>query len=150
MSKYIWAAMIVVTTGAVSGLQAQPPGPGRPLGLGPVTNPTVSPYLNLLRPGSSPAINYYGLVRPQVDFQQSIQALQMQMSGVQQTQDMMRGMDAGATGHPVYFLNYGGYFQTTTGGRPVGTTGVGVGNRTGTGINVPGTATGYGIARPSR
>jgi hypothetical protein len=43
----------------------------------------ISPYLNLAR-GGNPAINYYGLVRPQVEFQQSIFGLQQQVSGLGQ------------------------------------------------------------------
>src|SRR5262245_33245992 len=57
---------------------AQPPGfaPGS-IGQPPFTSrPTVSPYLNLLRRGGSPALNYYTLVRPQNQFYQSLQQLQ--------------------------------------------------------------------------
>ena len=143
MTKFIWAAAIVTLVGTASGLQAQPAVPGRPIGQ--VPPPTVSPYLNLLRPGSSQAINYYGLVRPQVEFQQSIQALQSQV-GFQQAQDMFRATEPGVTGHSVYFLNYGGYFQSMT-GRPTAPAGIGVGNRTG--IGMPTTAAGFGVSRPT-
>ena len=50
----------------------------------PYARPTVSPYLNLLRPGASPAINYYGLVRPQQQFQSDIGQLDQQSSALQQ------------------------------------------------------------------
>ncbi len=33
-----------------------------------VAQPTVSPYINLLRRGNSTALNYYGLVRPEQEF----------------------------------------------------------------------------------
>lgn len=149
MTKFHWAAVIAILLGAVGGVKAQPPAP-RPLG--PVANPPVSPYINLLRPGSSPAINYYGLVRPQVDFQQSMLALQSQVLDVQQGQNSLRNGDPGTTGHSVYFLNYGGYFLNTV-GRPAapGAVGaVGVGNRAGTNVGVPAPASRYGSARPIR
>jgi len=37
---------------------------------GPFGRPTVSPYINLLR-GNSPVLDYYGIVRPEVDYQQA-------------------------------------------------------------------------------
>src|SRR6266849_4481527 len=54
--------------------------PTQPAGTpGNVNPPGASPYLNLLRSGSSQAVNYYGLVRPQTDFRNSIQGLQQQV-----------------------------------------------------------------------
>src|SRR5688500_4172615 len=46
----------------------------------PVVNPkpAVSPYLHLNRGGSSAAVNFFGIVRPQLDNQRSIQQLQQQ------------------------------------------------------------------------
>src|SRR5580658_10364261 len=50
-------------------------------GYNPQSNgPAVSPYLNLLRSGSSQAVNYYGLVRPAIDTQSSISNLQQQVT----------------------------------------------------------------------
>src|SRR6266542_4675512 len=51
--------------------------PGMPLGGafgGQFSRPAVSPYLNINR-GGDPAINYYGLVRPQVAFNKAFQTL---------------------------------------------------------------------------
>src|SRR5262249_237412 len=42
----------------------------------PAVRPPFSPYLNLLRQNSSPAVNYFGLVRPQQQFAGSLQGLQ--------------------------------------------------------------------------
>ena len=42
---------------------------------GPGNTPTFSPYLNLLREGGGVGQNYFGLVRPQVDFAQQNQML---------------------------------------------------------------------------
>ena len=92
--------------------------------------PAFSPYLNLTRQGANPALNYYGLVRPELQFRQSIQNLQGAVSTNQQALGELQGGAGGpaATGHPTQFLNYGGYFLNsgqTTGGigsnRPGGT-----------------------------
>jgi hypothetical protein len=93
----------------------------------PSQRPPVSPYLNLLRRGSDPAINYYDLVRTQIDVRSSIVQLQQQVTTNQQT---LATQEATAstlvTGHSSRFLNLGGYFMrvgaTTpgTGGAPTG------------------------------
>jgi len=84
---------------------------------GPPTNPyargPVSPYLNLIRPGN-PGINYYGLVRPQIETdryiqQQEILAAQTQVVGA-------TPLPITVTGHPTRFLSYSQYFMTTSGG----------------------------------
>ena len=80
--------------------------------------PTVSPYLNLLRGGASPGVNYYGLVRPQLYFQNSIQGLQQQAAGnlnpvVGGAAD---GSDLPGTGMPVQFMNHGVFFMNLGGG----------------------------------
>jgi len=99
-------ACAVVLAGAGT-LRAQPPVPG-----GSVSRPTFSPYLNLNRAGTPAAVNYYGLVRPELQFRQSIQNLQGAVAANQQAigvQAEVTGM-VSATGHPTQFLNYGGYF----------------------------------------
>jgi hypothetical protein len=80
--------------------------------------------LNLLRGGSDPAINYYGLVRPQIDFYNGIQGLQQQVSNLDyaaaaQAQGLPGGL--GPTGHPAMFFNYSHYYP----GLGVGRTGLG-------------------------
>lgn len=112
-----WAVVLVIVgAGAAT---AQPPAP-----VGPTPQrPPFSPYLNLLRGGNSPALNYYGLVRPEEQFRQSIGNLQGQVAANQQAIGGLQADPSGVpiTGHPVYFLNYGGYFQNTLGGAPGGT-----------------------------
>jgi hypothetical protein len=92
---------------------AQPPGP-------PPSRPAYSPYLNLLRTGNSPAINYYGLVRPEVAARQSLQAVQSAVSVNQRTIQELFGNDLGQTGVPAQYLNHGGYFlnHLSGGGTP--------------------------------
>jgi hypothetical protein len=72
------------------------------------SRPTFSPYLNLTRQGGTPALNYYGLVRPEQQFRQSIQTLQGAATANQQAiGDIQTGGGLPATGHPTQFLNNG-------------------------------------------
>src|SRR3954469_12280831 len=106
MTRLMWAALTAAP------LIAAAPRPHPPLGPRPLTGvntPPVSPYLNLLRPGTSPAINYYGIVRPEMNFMNSVQALQAQLGYAQQAGALSTG-EVGTTGHPAFFLNHGGYF----------------------------------------
>jgi hypothetical protein len=84
------------------------PGVGQP----PINRPpAVSPYLNLAR-GGLPGINYYGLVRPEVEFRQSILGLRQDLQqatlvpqlGVQPQQQLL------STGHGAVFFNLGHYY----------------------------------------
>lgn len=95
---------------------AQPLGPG-------LQRPAFSPYLNLNRPGTNPAINYFGLVRPQTRALSAMQGME------QQIQSNLSAINAlGATnttgipdtGHRVSFLNTGGYFMNMNPGRGMG------------------------------
>jgi hypothetical protein len=81
--------------------------------------PTVSPYLNLARQRGNPAINYYGLVRPQFAFRSAVQQLQQ---GIQANQDAFVDLETASTGLPATGLGAGffthlRYFQSTGGGR---------------------------------
>jgi hypothetical protein len=105
----LWVACAVsVLVGAAGAARAQPPVPGGPG----ATRPAFSPYLNLARPGTAPALNYYGLVRPEVQFRQNIQNLQGAVTANQQAIGGVQADVTGVsvTGHPTQFLNYGGYF----------------------------------------
>jgi hypothetical protein len=89
--------------------RAQPPTP-----VGPVRPPAFSPYLNMLRSGT-PAINYYGLVRPEIQFRQSINNLATDVAANQQAIGQFNtalGVTRG-TGHPTQFMNLGGYFMNS-------------------------------------
>src|SRR5438046_1979001 len=74
-------AIIVLGLSASTARAQSPQSPQSPIGAPP---PPYSPYLNLLRPGANPAINYYGLVRPQQDFARSMQSIQGQLLNTQQ------------------------------------------------------------------
>lgn len=105
----LWAILIILATADV--LFAQP----LPGALGQPSRPAFSPYLNLNRPGGSPALNYYGLVQPQTQFRQSVQNLQGAVNSNQQMIGNLQGdtNEPTATGHGFGFMNSGGYFMTT-------------------------------------
>jgi len=115
MKHTVWLTVIGLVI-SVSTVHAQT---GRPLGG--AANPPYSPYLNLVRPGANPAINYYGLVRPQNEFARSMQSLQGQLNSTQQSMTDQAGEGGLITGHAIYFMNYGGYFMNTGAG-PTGAT----------------------------
>lgn len=81
--------------------------------LGQPARPAFSPYLNLNRPGASPAVNYYGLVQPQTQFRQSLQNLQGTVNSNQQMIGNLQGDINGlpATGQGAGFMNSSGYFM---------------------------------------
>jgi hypothetical protein len=94
-------------------VEAQPYGP-RVGQLPP--GPTVSPYLNLARRGTLPAINYYGLVRPQFDTYTGLQVLRQGILQTQAAVPTVADFDAiPTTGRPSGFLTHGVYFMTTGG-----------------------------------
>jgi len=116
----------------------------------PLQQPAYSPYLNLLRPnigGFAPVQNYYGLVRPELEFRSGIYGLQQQVSANQQA--IATGQSAGqgvlVTGHATQFMSYSRYFMNR-GGAGLGTTGQGT---TGQAIQQPRQTAGYQGA-PSR
>jgi hypothetical protein len=112
----------------------------------PFPKPAVSPYLNLLR-GGNPAINYYGLVRPQEDTATALLQLQQQQQQQMANQALLAAGDPTlpVTGHPTRFFNYSHYFFNQGGGPAgvLGATGLGgygFGNNGQLGANAPLTA----------
>src|SRR5262245_6943216 len=78
----------------------------------PYRRPTVSPYINLVRPGTDPAVQYYGIVRPEVTFRNSIQQLQLQQGVLTtQQQDLTTAAGLAPTGHPTGFQTQAKYFM---------------------------------------
>jgi hypothetical protein len=81
----------------------------------PVARPALSPYLNLLR-GGNPAINYYGLVRPQQEFGSAIQEIQNEMNAPHPlTTAANNTATLPITGHPTRFFSHQSYFFTHQG-----------------------------------
>ena len=112
--------------------------------------PTFSPYLNLLRGGSSPAINYYGIVRPEITFGNSLYQLGLQQEALQGQQNALGNQQTAlaaftqlpATGHASGFQTQSRYFQNANAqGRGTGFAAGGVG----LGIQAPGGGIGVGV-----
>ncbi|MBI1314170.1 hypothetical protein GC176_22985 [bacterium] len=84
-------------------------GYGRPGGIGPTSRPAFSPYLNLLREGNSTLFNYYGLVRPEIEFRAANQQFQSDFGRVDaQLRDTRRegaGSRLSQSGHQVRFMS---------------------------------------------
>jgi hypothetical protein len=123
MSRYRIGGLCAVVASLALGageLRAQPPRPGfspPPPPGGFYRPPPFSPYLNLLR-GGTPTLNYYGLVRPEMQLRQGLQNLS---SDVMMNQQMIGELSTGlglpqSTGHPTQFMNLGGYFMNSGGG----------------------------------
>jgi hypothetical protein len=68
--------------------------------------PALSPYLNLANNGD-PAINYYGLVRPQIAIGRAISSLNADVNTLQS-----QANDSTQTGHVSSFMTQGRYFMT--------------------------------------
>jgi hypothetical protein len=111
---------------APAGAQAQPYiGPVGPP-VNPYVRPPLSPYLNLLG-GGNPAINYFGIVRPQQQFGLALGQLQQQVLMNQTALASDAALAIPTTGHPTRFMNYSHYFfnqggLTVGGTAPVGFT----------------------------
>jgi hypothetical protein len=105
-----FACVALLCTGLGNLAHAQPPLPG-----GAYSRPPIySPYLNLARGGSA-TFNYYGLVRPEMQFRQAVQNL---AGDIAQNQQAIGNLNAGIngsdlpfTGHATQFMNLGGYFM---------------------------------------
>ena len=105
-TRWLTSALFALLAFSAGRLGAQ-----NPVGRSPgVLPPAYSPYLNLLRNNNPAYVNYYGLVRPEVDFRSSINGLQQ---GVAANAAGVSGLDASGlllTGHPTSFMNTSHYF----------------------------------------
>jgi hypothetical protein len=99
----------VLAAGERASAQVMLPGPPQ----NPYIQPPVSPFLNINR-GGNPAINYFGIVQPQFQTAQQLQALQYQQAQMLQmgigNPDMTALGGMSVTGHNAQFFNYGHYF----------------------------------------
>lgn len=106
----LWAALAHVPVFA----QGQPTPTGAPVqapysrpSVSPYPRPTISPYLNLSR-GGTPALNYYNLVRPQQEFQSSINLLDTRTEQLGHT--LAEGPVPLITGHPSQYMTHQRFF----------------------------------------
>ena len=115
MGRFLWAGMWLFLVWPCVEVQAQgtlPVGPSqapyvRPP-VSPYPRPSVSPFLNLNR-GGVPALNYYNLVRPQMDFQSSLNVLENRADLLGQSLEEGRTLGL-STGQPSQFMTHGRYF----------------------------------------
>jgi hypothetical protein len=110
MRRSIAALAVILCCSAIARAQAP--------NVRPYTRPAFSPYLNLNRFGTNPAINYYGLVRPQLRYNADIQQLQQNTFELQQREPVVVGSELPATGHSTGFLNHQRYFLNKGGAAP--------------------------------
>jgi hypothetical protein len=69
--------------------------------------------LNLFNGGTNPAINYFGIIRPEIEFRNSLLQMQQQIAmGEQSTSDLATTLGMVTTGHPSFFMSHRKYFQT--------------------------------------
>src|SRR5438094_5735995 len=105
-NKIILTALAFALMASAAPLWAQGLGaPGNP-----ANRPAVSPYINLLRAGSSAGVNYYGLVKPEIEFRTGIQRNQQQIAAGQQSlTEFSAGLST--TGHPTRYMTHWSYFM---------------------------------------
>jgi hypothetical protein len=74
-------------------------------------------YLNLTR-GGNPAVNYYGIVRPNLQNQNAWLSAQQQLSNLSQSNSSSNQQEGGIrpTGVGATFMNYGHYYPRLGGG----------------------------------
>jgi hypothetical protein len=95
---------------------------------GPLNGP-ISPYININRFGASPAVNYFNIVQPQLQFNAAIDQLGVQQGALGQSMNSMANNPGGmTTGHPVMYGNYLWFYNS----RGVG--GMGMGGMGGMGM----------------
>lgn len=95
---------LIAVVGSAGDVLAQP--------VFPASRPTVSPYLNLARSGSSPTLNYFGLVRPEMNNRLNLQAIQSVAASNQRSiGDLVNGGEIPTTGVSSQFMNHYSYFQ---------------------------------------
>jgi hypothetical protein len=119
MKRSLFAALAaLVLSPGVLHAQLAPYSP--PQTYNPYARPTISPYLNLVRPAPV-ALNYFGLVRPQIQTSRALQQFQQELITVaggltpalEQAGTASNNMLT--TGHKAMFYNYSTYFPTATG-----------------------------------
>jgi hypothetical protein len=106
----IMRQLILAAFGSVGFLGFLATSPAAAQALRPVGSPGISPYLNLVRPGASPAINYYGIVRPQLQYNTAINSLEQQVAASKVAITAQESLNVPTTGHQVAFLRYQQYF----------------------------------------
>lgn len=105
------AMSLLLGSSATAVAQYRPGYPAGPYGGYPGSTPTVSPYLNILGRGN-PAINYYGITRPQIEFRNALfgSGAQGAYAGVSEGEDLLDPSLRRGTGHPAVFNNLSHFY----------------------------------------
>jgi hypothetical protein len=85
----------------------------------PANRPAVSPYVNILRGGATAGVNYYGLVKPEVDFRNAITQNQQQIAANGQSISNL-GAESLTTGHSARYMTHWAYFMNNGAGPNAG------------------------------
>jgi hypothetical protein len=125
----VWAVAVLGLAGGTAAAQPPYSPAGQPTG--PVTRPTFSPYMNLLRSSNSPGVNYYGLVRPQVQAHRAISELQSAVTRPAVTPFDTADPGLPVTGQTFGYMTHSRYFMNNQAGGAGGSWGNVVGGRIG-------------------
>ena len=117
MKRLQWLAVGVLAVVAAGSALAQ--GPYQRPPTNPYGTPAISPYLNLVRPGDV-GINYFNLVRPQVETNNALQQLETANlhTAALQADILDPNRRIGDTGHTTRFMSFSQYFQNVGGQHP--------------------------------
>src|SRR5438132_882791 len=109
MKRLVLPLAVLLLACASSPARAQVPIGTRPVS--PFVRPPVSPFINLFRGGAAAGVNYYGIVRPQLETQAALQQLQLQGAAAAPYLDGSLLATKGIldTGTPSRFLSYQQY-----------------------------------------
>jgi len=146
MNRFVWGSLVTLSIG-LSQASAQQLGVYQPAYQ---PRSPISPYLNMGR-GGNPAINYYGLVRPQIDTTRTLQKVEYQLQTNAANNAALPAATDGTTvlpsttGHSVMFLNSSHFFPVAGRAGTNATGGAGFG--TGGGLNPFYPASTTGIVR---
>ena len=105
MTKQTWRAPLAILGLLMAGIGSQAHAQLSPFG--PLQSP-VSPYQNINRLGANPAVNWFTIVQPEIQFNNALGALAL-------GQGNLAGAITGSllgetTGHPSMFGNYSHYY----------------------------------------
>lgn len=117
MNRVMMAVAVLAASLNAQSAQAQQPYQ-RPI-TNPYQKPTLSPYLNLFQ-GGNPAINYFGLVRPQEQFYNYMELHPFGPQGQHTVMGQQQVAAGPAVGGPATFMSYNQFFLNV-GGQRVGT-----------------------------
>lgn len=106
MNRLTWTAILAA---GVFVVPASAQGPYVRPQVNPYYRPPVSPYLNLAI-GGSPGINYYGIVRPQLQTNAALQ--QLQQAQMQEAAELTQAYTQGVpiTGVRAQYMNFSHYY----------------------------------------